>query len=109
MAVAAESFGGSRNARQPTAINPLSSATLLVGGTFFLSRSLFRSLIERWVGERARAVAFDNALGRQGWRIVLLMRVSPSRRSSSRPLESVVSRLSPRHVRLASGAVGLTS
>lgn len=57
----------------------LSSATLLVGATvtFFLSRSLLRPLIERWVGERARAVAFDDALGRQGWRIVFLMRVSP--------------------------------
>jgi len=57
----------------------LSSATLLVGATvtFFLSRSLFRPLIQRWVGGRARAAAFDEALGRQGWRIVCLMRLSP--------------------------------
>ncbi len=58
----------------------LSSATLLVGATvtFLLSRSLVRPLIKRWVGGRARAGAFDEALGRQGWRIVCLMRVSPA-------------------------------
>jgi uncharacterized membrane protein YdjX (TVP38/TMEM64 family) len=57
----------------------LSSATLLFGATvtFFLSRSLFRPLIKRWVGERPRAAAFDEALGREGWRFVCLLRVSP--------------------------------
>lgn len=57
----------------------LSSSTLLVGATltFLLSRSLFRPLIERWFGGRARADAIDRAVGRRGVRIVCLLRVSP--------------------------------
>lgn len=57
----------------------LSTATLMIGAAsaFWLSRSFCRPFIERYLVKRARIAAIDEALGRQGWRLVCLMRVSP--------------------------------
>jgi uncharacterized membrane protein YdjX (TVP38/TMEM64 family) len=57
----------------------ISSASVMVGAlaSFSLSRSLFRPLIQRAISGRAAALDFDAALGREGWKFVLLLRVSP--------------------------------
>ena len=44
---------------------------------FGLARSLLRPWIARWVGERPALARFDRALGRDGWRLVCLVRLSP--------------------------------
>lgn len=44
---------------------------------FGLARSLLRPWIARWVGERPALARFDHALGRDGWRLVCLVRISP--------------------------------
>ncbi len=57
----------------------ISSASVLVGAfaAFVLSRSLFRRVIERAMAGRSAAHHFDVAIGREGWRLVLLLRASP--------------------------------
>jgi uncharacterized membrane protein YdjX (TVP38/TMEM64 family) len=57
----------------------ISSASVLVGAfsAFVLSRSLFRRVIERAMAGRIAARNFDVAVGREGWRLVLLLRASP--------------------------------
>jgi uncharacterized membrane protein YdjX (TVP38/TMEM64 family) len=44
---------------------------------FGLARSLLRPWIARFVGERPALAQFDRALGRDGWRLVCLVRMSP--------------------------------
>jgi uncharacterized membrane protein YdjX (TVP38/TMEM64 family) len=44
---------------------------------FLLSRSLFRPFIIRAVSHHPRMGALDEAVGRDGWRLVLLLRISP--------------------------------
>jgi uncharacterized membrane protein YdjX (TVP38/TMEM64 family) len=44
---------------------------------FLLARYLLRSRVERWVAGNQRFAAIDRAVGRQGWKIVALTRVSP--------------------------------
>ncbi len=44
---------------------------------FLLARSLLRRQVERWVAGNLRFAAIDQAVGRQGWRIVALTRLSP--------------------------------
>lgn len=44
---------------------------------FWLSRSLFRPLIERLVRQRGWVQDLDTALGQDAWRLVCLLRVSP--------------------------------
>jgi uncharacterized membrane protein YdjX (TVP38/TMEM64 family) len=57
----------------------ISTAGLLLGAlaAFGLSRSAFRGRIERAMSGRSRLRNFDAALGRDGWRLVCLLRASP--------------------------------
>jgi uncharacterized membrane protein YdjX (TVP38/TMEM64 family) len=56
-------------------VSPLS----VVGATlaFLLGRTLLRSRVEEWVAGNARFAAVDEAVGRQGFTIVGLLRLSP--------------------------------
>jgi uncharacterized membrane protein YdjX (TVP38/TMEM64 family) len=55
------------------------TAGLLLGAlaAFGLSRSAFRGRIERAMSGRSRLRNLDAALGRDGWRLVCLLRASP--------------------------------
>jgi uncharacterized membrane protein YdjX (TVP38/TMEM64 family) len=57
----------------------LSSAGLLLGAlaAFGLSRSTFRARIERAMRGKSQLRNLDAALGRDGWRLVCLLRASP--------------------------------
>lgn len=57
----------------------LSTAGLLLGAlaAFGLSRSAFRARIERAMSGKSRLRNLDAALGRDGWRLVCLLRASP--------------------------------
>ena len=57
----------------------LSTAGLLLGAlaAFGLSRSTFRACIERAMSGRSQWRNLDAALGRDGWRLVCLLRASP--------------------------------
>lgn len=57
----------------------LAAAGVLLGAAaaFALARSAFRPMILRLLEGRATLGRFDTALARDGWRLVLLMRVSP--------------------------------
>jgi uncharacterized membrane protein YdjX (TVP38/TMEM64 family) len=57
----------------------ISSVGILVGalGAFGLSRSAFRPLLERAMHGRNHMRNLDAALGRDGWKLVCLLRVSP--------------------------------
>ncbi len=44
---------------------------------FWLSRSMLRPWIARALGGKARMALLDEAIGRDGWRLVALLRVSP--------------------------------
>ncbi len=44
---------------------------------FLLSRSLFRGLVARHLQRRPRLLRLDEAVARDGWRIVCLLRISP--------------------------------
>jgi len=57
----------------------LAAISTLIGGllAFLLARSLIRPLLLGLLVKRARLQDFDTALGRDGWRFVLLMRISP--------------------------------
>lgn len=57
----------------------ISGACVLLGAliAFAFSRSLFRPLILRAMRNRIAAGNFDVAIGREGWKFVLLLRVSP--------------------------------
>ncbi len=54
-------------------------STTILGAVlaFLLARSLFRPFIARTLGRRPRAIRLDEAVARDGWRLVALMRVSP--------------------------------
>jgi len=45
--------------------------------SFWFSRSLFRPWVVRLLRRRPQAQGFDAALGRDGWKLVCLLRVSP--------------------------------
>ncbi len=47
------------------------------GLAFYLSRSLFRPMIERLISTRPRLRNFDNLVAQDGWRLVCLLRISP--------------------------------
>lgn len=53
-------------------------ATLGATASFLIARYLARDLVARRVGESARLQALDAALAREGWKIVLLTRLSPA-------------------------------
>jgi uncharacterized membrane protein YdjX (TVP38/TMEM64 family) len=57
----------------------LAAISTLLGGwlAFLLARSLFRPLLLGLLASRARLQDFDTALGRDGWRFVFLLRISP--------------------------------
>ena len=52
-------------------------ATLGSAGAFLVSRYLARSVIERRITANAKFAAVDRAVGKQGFKIVLLLRLSP--------------------------------
>ena len=53
------------------------SATLGASAAFLVSRYLARPLVERRLAGNARFAAIDRAVGKEGGRIVLLLRLSP--------------------------------
>jgi uncharacterized membrane protein YdjX (TVP38/TMEM64 family) len=53
-------------------------ATLGATASFLIARYLARDLVARRVGASARLQALDAALAREGWKIVLLTRLSPA-------------------------------
>lgn len=57
----------------------ISAAGTMVGAwiAFRLARSLFRGPIERHLAKRPRLRQIDNRVGRENWKLVCLMRVSP--------------------------------
>lgn len=57
----------------------LATAGVLLGAaaSFAITRSALRPLVERHLAGRNRLGRLDTALGRDGWRLVLLLRVSP--------------------------------
>ncbi len=57
----------------------LSSFGVLAGAViaFWLARSTFRSTIKKFTERRSTLNRLDNAITRDGWRFILLMRVSP--------------------------------
>jgi uncharacterized membrane protein YdjX (TVP38/TMEM64 family) len=52
-------------------------STLGAAGAFLISRYAARAMVERWAAANPRFAAIDRALGRDGWKIVLLTRLSP--------------------------------
>ncbi|HEV8702336.1 MAG TPA: TVP38/TMEM64 family protein [Candidatus Polarisedimenticolia bacterium] len=52
-------------------------STLGAACAFLVARYLARDRVERWVGGDPRFRAIDEAVGREGWTIVLLTRLSP--------------------------------
>ena len=52
-------------------------ATLGAAASFMVGRHLARARVVRWIGDDARFQAVDAAVGREGWKIVLLLRLSP--------------------------------
>jgi uncharacterized membrane protein YdjX (TVP38/TMEM64 family) len=52
-------------------------ATLGASGAFLVSRYLARGAVERRLEGRPRFAAVDRAVARQGWKIVVLLRLSP--------------------------------
>lgn len=57
----------------------LAAASTLAGAllSFFFSRSLFRTTIERLAARRPRLRNLDARIARDGWKLVCLLRVSP--------------------------------
>lgn len=57
----------------------ISASTTMLGGwaAFLLSRSIMRPWIARWLDRSQRYLRWDEAVGRESWRFVLLLRVSP--------------------------------
>jgi uncharacterized membrane protein YdjX (TVP38/TMEM64 family) len=45
--------------------------------SFLVSRHLARRRVEKWMQSKPRFAAVDRAVGREGWKIVLLTRLSP--------------------------------
>ena len=55
----------------------LFSATIAAGVSFLIGRSLLRSWVERVAGESAQFQAIDRAVASEGFKIILLLRLSP--------------------------------
>ena len=53
-------------------------STLGAAGAFLVARYLARDRVERWAAANPRFAAIDEAVGREGWKIVLLTRLSPA-------------------------------
>jgi uncharacterized membrane protein YdjX (TVP38/TMEM64 family) len=52
-------------------------STLGATAAFLVARYLARRRVERWAARDPRFTAIDEAVGREGWKIVLLTRLSP--------------------------------
>jgi uncharacterized membrane protein YdjX (TVP38/TMEM64 family) len=52
-------------------------STLGATAAFLVARYLARERVERWAARDPRFAAIDQAVGREGWKIVLLTRLSP--------------------------------
>jgi uncharacterized membrane protein YdjX (TVP38/TMEM64 family) len=52
-------------------------STLGATAAFLVARYLARDRVERWAARDRRFAAIDEAVGREGWKIVLLTRLSP--------------------------------
>jgi len=52
-------------------------STLGATAAFLVARYLARERVERWAARDPRFTAIDEAVGREGWKIVLLTRLSP--------------------------------
>jgi len=52
-------------------------ATLGAAASFLIGRYVARERVDRWIAANPRYAAIDRAIGRKGWRIVLLLRLSP--------------------------------
>lgn len=57
----------------------LSALSAMAGAViaFFLSRSAFRPMVERLTVRKPRLRDFDSQIGRNGWELVCLLRISP--------------------------------
>ncbi len=73
LGVAAGAFYGLASGFVLAAVATLSGAML----SFWLSRSAFRPVVQRWLARRRRLAGLDGALTREGWRLVALVRVNP--------------------------------
>ena len=52
-------------------------ATLGAAASFLIARHLARDRVARWASENPRYASLDAAVGREGWKIVFLTRLSP--------------------------------
>ena len=52
-------------------------STLGAAGAFLIARYVARDRVERWAAQDPRFAAIDQAVGHEGWKIVLLTRLSP--------------------------------
>ncbi len=55
----------------------IAGATLGAGVSFLAGRYLFRNRIKKFAGKNKKFGAIDDAIGKQGWKIVGLLRLSP--------------------------------
>ena len=55
----------------------MAGTTLGAGLAFLVSRYVARAHVERWVASRPRFAAVDDAIGKEGWKIVVLTRCCP--------------------------------
>jgi uncharacterized membrane protein YdjX (TVP38/TMEM64 family) len=53
------------------------SATLGACAAFLISRYVARGSVRAWLAQRPRYQAVDRAIGEEGWKVVVLLRVSP--------------------------------
>ncbi len=53
-------------------------STLGAAAAFLIARYVARGRVERWAAANPRFSAIDQAIGREGWKIVLLTRLSPA-------------------------------
>lgn len=53
------------------------SSTVGAAANFLLTRTIARRLTQRLIERNARFRAFDEAIGREGWKIVFMSRLSP--------------------------------
>ncbi len=65
-------FGGG-----PTALAVVAGSNIGANAAFLLGRGIARRPVEAWVAARPRFAAIDRAVAREGFRVVLLLRLTP--------------------------------
>jgi uncharacterized membrane protein YdjX (TVP38/TMEM64 family) len=60
------------------------AATIGAALAFLVARYGLRDLVESWVARNARLARIDEAVAREGWRIVMITRLDPLFRSTFR-------------------------